>query len=42
MSQDVPDILSPAGTCIDARCCSGTRCGCNDCHGSGGDGGGGD
>jgi hypothetical protein len=42
MPDPVPDILAPAGTCIDNRCCSGTRCGCNDCHGGGDGGGGGD
>jgi hypothetical protein len=34
MEDPVPDILSPPGTCVDDRCCVGSRCGCNDCHGS--------
>jgi len=35
MPDPVPSPLSAAGTCIAGRCCTGSRCGCNDCHGEG-------
>lgn len=39
MADAVPSPLS-TGACIESRCCTGSRCGCNDCHGDGRDGGG--
>jgi hypothetical protein len=40
MPHPVPDPSTPAGFCLDTgRCCAERVCGCNDCHGEGGEGG---